>query len=62
MKGLWKPHDARLIERVGGSCDEPGQDDGDVSELKTEALSNKDINKPCVMPTNAFMNCFTMPG
>ena len=45
MSGLWNPRDARLIERVGGSCHARGQDDGDVRELEAEALSKQDIEK-----------------
>lgn len=45
IRGLWKHRDARLIERVGGTCDARGQDEGDVSALEAESLSEKDINK-----------------
>lgn len=45
MSGLWNPRDARLIKRVGGSCHARDQDDGDVSGLEAEALSQQDIEK-----------------
>jgi len=45
IQGIWNQRDARLINRVGGSCTERGQDEGDLRKLKQDNLSNRDIKK-----------------
>jgi len=45
IQGIWNQRDARLIDRVGGSCTQRGQDEGDLRELKRQDLSKRDLKK-----------------
>lgn len=45
IEGIWDRRDAKLINRVGGSCIERGPDEGDLHLLKQQSLSKRDIKK-----------------